>query len=135
LTPGSIFKADFLVFSNVINIKCVIIIAKFKLASHNSAIESDLVNSGKQMKDILNDLVLRRVPSPKVYGLLCQGESLLTYVMDIQSPQIYIIVGLANITLRRKVEELKLLPILISTLIEVNSFTLALKNNLFFYVE
>ncbi|KAI7847360.1 hypothetical protein BDC45DRAFT_562378 [Circinella umbellata] len=46
----STMNPDFQVFSSIINIRCIVIAAGFKPKSRNSAVESDLVKSGKQMK-------------------------------------------------------------------------------------
>ncbi|KAG2217928.1 hypothetical protein INT45_012591 [Circinella minor] len=86
LKEDSVFKPDFQVFSRIINIRCIVIVAEFKPKSRNSAVESDLIKLGKQMKLMYNELVEKRVPTPTVCGLLCQGENLATYVMDMSFP-------------------------------------------------
>ncbi|KAI8077020.1 hypothetical protein BDF21DRAFT_384817 [Thamnidium elegans] len=124
LNEDSTFKPDFQVFSRIINIKCIVIVAEFKPKSRNSAVESDLIKLGKQMKLMYNELVEKRVPKPTVCGLLCQGENLSTYVMDIPSPYTYRMVKLSKVTLCRNIEELHLLPAFISKLIQVKNITL-----------
>ncbi|ORE02587.1 hypothetical protein BCV72DRAFT_234494 [Rhizopus microsporus var. microsporus] len=81
LNEDSTFKPEFQVFSRCINIRFIVIVAKFKSKSRNSAVKSDLIKLGKQMKPMYNDLVEKRVPKPTVCGLLCQGKNLNTYVM------------------------------------------------------
>ncbi|GAA5816089.1 hypothetical protein MFLAVUS_009611 [Mucor flavus] len=89
LNDDSTFKPDFQVFSRAINIKCIVVVTEFKPTSRNSAVESDLVKLGKQMKLIYNNLVAKRIPKPSVCGLLCQRETLCTYVMDMPSSHAY----------------------------------------------
>ncbi|CAO3668250.1 unnamed protein product [Rhizopus stolonifer] len=124
LNEDSSFKPDFRVFSRIINIKCTVVVAEFKSKSHNSAVESDLLKLGKQMKLMYNDLVQKRIPKPNVCGLLCQGENLSTFVMDMPSPFIYRMVKLSKVTLCRSIEELHLLPGFISKLIQIKNTTL-----------
>ncbi|KAG2237224.1 hypothetical protein INT48_006628 [Thamnidium elegans] len=85
LNEDSTFKPDFQVFSRIINIKCIVIVAEFKPKSRNSAVESDLIKLGKQMKLMYNELVEKRVPKPTVCGLLCQGENLSTYNITLEN--------------------------------------------------
>lgn len=61
------------------------------------------------MKPMYNELVEKRIPKPTVCGLLCQGENLKTYVMDMPSPHTYRMVKLSSVTLCKNVEELHLL--------------------------
>lgn len=119
LNGDSTFKPDFQVFSRIINIRCIAIVAEFKPKSRNSAVESDLIKLGKQMKLVYNDLVEKGVPKPTVCGLLCQGENLNTYAMDMPSPYTYRMVKLSKATLCRNIEELHLLPGFISKLVQV----------------
>lgn len=119
LNKDSVFKPGFRVFSHIINIRCIVIVAEFKHKSHNLAVESDLIKLGKQMKLVFNDLVEKRVPKPTVCGLLCQGENLNAYVMDMPSPYTYLMVKLSKVTLCRNIEELNLLPAFISKLVQV----------------
>lgn len=112
-------KPGFQVFSRIINIRCIVIVTEFKPKSRNSAVESDLIKLGKQMKLVYNDLIEKRVPKPTVFELLCQGENLNTYVMDMPSPYTYRMVKLSKVTLCRNIEELHLLPAFISKLVQV----------------
>ncbi|KAL9549887.1 hypothetical protein MBANPS3_004990 [Mucor bainieri] len=89
LYHDSSFKPDFQVSTRCINVKCVIVVAEFKPKSHNSSVESDLVKLGKQMKTMCNDLVQKRTPQPTVCGLLCQGENVCTFIMNMPSPRVY----------------------------------------------
>lgn len=119
LNEDSTFKSDFQVFSRIVNIRCIVIVAEFKPKSRNSAIESDLIKLGKQMKLLYNDLVEKRVPKPSICRLLCQGENLYTYVMDMPSPYTYRMAKLSKVTLCRNIGELHLLPVFISKLVHV----------------
>ncbi|KAG2205501.1 hypothetical protein INT47_005875, partial [Mucor saturninus] len=127
LKEDTMFKPGFQVFSRVINIRCIIIVAEFKAKSHNSAVESDLVKLGKQMKVMYNELVEKRIPKPTVCGLLCQGENLKTYVMDMTSSHTYRMVKLSSVTLCQNVEELHLLPTFISKLTQIKVRTKYIK--------
>ncbi|EIE88200.1 hypothetical protein RO3G_12911 [Rhizopus delemar RA 99-880] len=49
-------KPGFQVFSRIINIRCIVIVAAFKHKPRNSAVESDFIKLGKQMK--LNHFIL-----------------------------------------------------------------------------
>ncbi|CAO3664867.1 unnamed protein product [Rhizopus stolonifer] len=118
------FKPDFQVSTRCINIKCIVVVAEFKPKSHNSSVESDLVKLGKQMRLIYNDIVQKRTPEPKVCGLLCQGENLYTFMMDMPSPQTYRMIKLSKITLCRNIAELHLLPVFISRLIQIKNIAL-----------
>ncbi|GAA5816093.1 hypothetical protein MFLAVUS_009615 [Mucor flavus] len=124
----STFKPDFQVFSGIINVRCIVIAAEFKRKSRNSAVESDLVKLGKQMKLIYNNLVAKRIPKPSVCGLLCQRETLCTYVTDMPFSHMYRIVKLSKVTLCRNVEELHLSPAFISKLVQVKNITLEKRN-------
>lgn len=66
-----------------------------------------------------NDLVEKIIPKPTVCGLLCQGENLNTCVMDMPSSHIHRMVKLSKVTLCRNIEELQLLTIFISKLIQI----------------
>ncbi|KAI7906758.1 uncharacterized protein BX663DRAFT_428090, partial [Cokeromyces recurvatus] len=73
------FKPDFVVYSISINVKCISVLGEFKKSTNYSAIESDKVKLGKQMRAIYNELVLYRVPNPVVCGIICQGDDIFTY--------------------------------------------------------
>lgn len=60
LNGDSAFELDFQVFSRIINIKCIAIVADFKSKSYNSAVESDLFKLRKQMKPMYNDLIQKK---------------------------------------------------------------------------
>ncbi|KAI8057547.1 uncharacterized protein B0P05DRAFT_498570 [Gilbertella persicaria] len=118
------FKPDFQVSTRCINIKLVVVVAEFKPKSYNSSVESDLVKLGKQMKLMYNDIVQKRTPQPELCGLLCQGENLYTFMMDMPSPQTYRLIKLSSLTLCRNVYELHLLPVFISKLIQIKNIIL-----------
>lgn len=99
-------KPGFQVFSRIINIRCIVIVAAFKHKPRNSAVESDFIKLGKQMKLKYNDLIEKRVPKLTVCGLICQGENLNTYVMAMPFPHTYRMVKLSKTTLCRNIEEL-----------------------------
>ncbi|KAI9261773.1 hypothetical protein EDC94DRAFT_519399 [Helicostylum pulchrum] len=69
-------KPDFIVFNLSGSVGCVILIAEFKPTEQNSYIESDLVKLAKQMREILNVLVVKGVTKPKVCSIHCEGENL-----------------------------------------------------------
>ncbi|KAG2234057.1 hypothetical protein INT48_006202 [Thamnidium elegans] len=81
------FKPDFLVYNLSGSIRFIILIVEFKPTEQNAYVESDLVKLAKQMKETLNNLVIKGVTNPKVCGIHCEGESVLTYVMDLPSPK------------------------------------------------
>ncbi|KAG1056192.1 hypothetical protein G6F43_001898 [Rhizopus delemar] len=87
------FKPDFSVYNISGSIKCVVLIAEFKPTEKNSNVESDLVKLAKQMKEILNKLIINGAMKPKVCGIHCEGENVQTYVMDIPSPRLYRIIN------------------------------------------
>lgn len=57
LNEDSAYKPDFEGFGRIINIRCIVLVAEFKPKSRNSAVESDFIELGKQMKTLYNDLV------------------------------------------------------------------------------
>lgn len=103
------FKPDFSVYSISGSAKCVVLIAELKPTEKNSYVESDLVKLAKQMKVILNTLIINGVTKPKVCGVHCEGENVLTYVMDLPSPKLYRISNASKIKLFKNADQMSLL--------------------------
>lgn len=118
LQKDSEFKPDFVVYSISINVKCILVLGEFKKSNY-SAIESDRVKLGKQMRTIYNELVLYRVPNPIVCGIICQGDDIITYYMDMVSPKLYRMVRVSKVKLFRNVEELYFLPHIVSSIVQL----------------
>ncbi|KAI8367959.1 hypothetical protein EDC96DRAFT_143342 [Choanephora cucurbitarum] len=110
LNDNLIFRPGF----QVVNVRCIVIVAEFKPKSRNSAVKSNLVKLGKQMKLVYNDLIEKRVPKPITYRLLCQGKNLHTYGMT----------KLSEATLCRNIEESDLLSVFICKLVQVKNITI-----------
>lgn len=108
------FKPDFLVYNLSGSVKCIILIAEFKPTEQNSYVESDLIKLAKQMKIILNGLIVKGVSKPKVCGIHCEGENVETYVMDIPSPKLYRLVNASKTKLFKNLDQISLLPNLIT---------------------
>lgn len=94
-------------------------IGEFKKTNKNSTIESDTVKLGKQMRSTYNDLVSKRIPNPVVGGVICQGDEIITYFMDMQSPKQYRMVKISKVKLFKSLEELYLLPHIISSIVQL----------------
>ncbi len=104
-----------MVYSISINVKCVLVIGEFK----KSAIESDRVKLGKQVRITYNELVFHRVPNPAVCGIICQGDDIFTYYTDMKSPKLYRMVKVSKVKLFRNVEELYFLLHIISSIVQL----------------
>ncbi|KAI8983576.1 hypothetical protein BDB01DRAFT_698700, partial [Pilobolus umbonatus] len=121
---SKVYKPDFLVYNLSGNIKSVILIAEFKQFDQNSYVESDLIKLGKQMKFTLNKLVSNGVIQPKVCGIHCEGDTLFTYVMDLASPKVYRMINAAKIKLFRNLDQISLLPSILTHLICLKNIAL-----------
>jgi hypothetical protein len=113
------YKPEFTAFSRIINIKCVVLVSEFKPTKSNSAVESDLVKLGRQMRSIYNDLVRLRLRNPVVCGIRSEGTQLTTYCMDMPSPNLYRMTKLAEISLYENIEQFILLPNIIMKLLQL----------------
>ncbi|KAI8376855.1 hypothetical protein BD560DRAFT_422380 [Blakeslea trispora] len=102
-------------------IKCAWRVQKI---TNYTAIESDRVKLGKQMRTINNELVLHRVPNPIVCGIICQGDDIFTYYMDMVSLKLYRIVKVLRVKLFRSMEELYFLAYIISSIVKLKNITL-----------
>ena len=110
-------KPDFLVFNLSGSSRYTILVAEFKPTEQNSYIESDLVKLAKQMKETLNTLVVKGVTKPKVCGVLCEGENVQTYVMDLPAPKLYRLTNASKIKLFKNLDQISLLPNVITHLL------------------
>lgn len=114
-----VYKPDFAVFSHIINKKCLLLVSEFKPTKQNSAIESDLVKLGHQMRSTYNALVRNRVDQPFVCGVRSEGTRLTTYVMDMPSPHLYRMTKLSELSLFENVEQLSVLPNIVMKLTQL----------------
>ena len=89
-------------------------VAEFKPIEKNSSVESDLLKLSKQMKEALNKLIINGVIELKVCGILCEGEDVKTYVLDLPSPKLYRIINVSTGKLFKKLGQISLLPNLIN---------------------
>lgn len=87
----------------------------------NSYIESDLVKLAKQMKSTLNLLINDGVKEPKVCGIHCEGENICTFIMDLPSPKLYRLCNVSKIKLFESIDQLSLLPGVLSHLLFLES--------------
>ncbi|KAG2211133.1 hypothetical protein INT46_004509 [Mucor plumbeus] len=71
-----------------------------------------------------NELVFNRVPKPVVCGIICQGDEIITCVMDIKSPKLYRMVKTSKVKLFRNLEELYFLPHIISSIVQLKNIAL-----------
>lgn len=94
-------------------------IGEFKKTNNYSTIESDIVKLGKQIKSTYNDLVSKRIPNPTVCGIICQGDEIITYFMDMQSPKQCRMVKVSRVKLFKSLEELYFLPHIISSIVQL----------------
>lgn len=111
------FKPDFVVYNISGSVKCIVLIAEFKPTEQNPYVESDLVKLAKQMKVILNKLIINGVTKPKICGVRCEGENVHTYVMDLPSPKLYRIINTSKIKLFKDLNQISLLPNAITQLL------------------
>ncbi|KAG2237880.1 hypothetical protein INT48_002184 [Thamnidium elegans] len=118
------FKPDFVVYSIAINVMCILVIGEFKKTNNYSAIESDIVKLGKQMRLTYNDLVSKRILHPVVCGIICQGDDKITYFMDMQSPKQYRMFKISKVKLFKSSEELYFLPHIISSIVQLKNVAL-----------
>jgi hypothetical protein len=89
------------------------------ILSNNSAVESDLIKLGKQMRLTYNELVHSRVPTPVVCGIICQGDEIITYIMDTKSPKLYRIIKISKVKLFKSLEELYFLSHVTSSMVQL----------------
>ncbi|KAI8641965.1 hypothetical protein BD408DRAFT_345156 [Parasitella parasitica] len=115
------YKPDFTLFSRIINVKCVLLVSEFKPTKCNSAVESDLVKLGRQMRSTYNDLVNNRLGNPIVCGIRSEGTRLTTYCMDMPSPNMYRMTKLSEISLHENIEQYILLPKIIIKLLQLKN--------------
>ncbi|KAG1040106.1 hypothetical protein G6F43_012355 [Rhizopus delemar] len=118
------YKPDFCVYTQTINTKCIILIAEFKPTENNSAVESDEVKLGRQMKAAYNDLVENRIPNPIVCGMLAQGKRMSNYVMDMISPQLYRFRKFSEVDLCFTLSQLDSLPTIVLRLLQLRNVVL-----------
>ncbi|KAI9007858.1 hypothetical protein CLU79DRAFT_777633 [Phycomyces nitens] len=118
------YKPDFSVFNLSGNTKCVVLIAEFKNSERTSCVESDLVKLAKQMKSAMNSLVSSGVVEPKICGIHCKGDNLHTYVMELLSPKVYGMINIAKSKLFGDLDQITLLPTLISHLMSLKNIAL-----------
>jgi hypothetical protein len=110
-------RPDFTVYNISGSIKCDIVIAEFKPTEKNSHVESDLVKLAREMKGTLNKLVMKGAVQPRVCGIHCQGENVLTYIMDLPSPKLYRLINVSKIKLFKNLDQISLLPNVITHLL------------------
>lgn len=106
-----------LVYTVFGSVKSSVLVAEFKPSNQNSYVESDLVKLGKQMKMMMNQLVSIGVVEPKVCGILCEGDSLCTYVMDLAAPKLYRMICIANVKVFKNIDQISFLPEILSHLL------------------
>ncbi|KAG1047743.1 hypothetical protein G6F43_009827 [Rhizopus delemar] len=70
-------KPGFQVFSRIINIRCIVIVAAFKHKPRNSAVESDFIKLGKQMK-----LNLWADMSRRKFKHICNGYAISSHISN-----------------------------------------------------
>lgn len=141
-TTANTFKPDFTVYNVSGSAKCVALIPEFRRKTNsdlcnvknilgrgknqqhkdqNSYIESDLVKLAKQMKSTLNLLINDGVKEPKVCGIHCEGENICTFIMDLPSPKLYRLCNVSKIKLFKSIDQLSLLPGVLSHLLFLKS--------------
>ncbi|KAG2205020.1 hypothetical protein INT47_002644, partial [Mucor saturninus] len=105
LHKDSNLKPDFVVYTISFNVKFILVLGEFKNAANYTAIESDRVKLGKQMRTVYNELVIQRVSNPAVCGIICQGDDIMTYIIDLYCPQLYRMIKMSKAKLFRSLEE------------------------------
>jgi hypothetical protein len=113
------YKPDFLISFKCVNTLCGLVVGEFKAPNHQSALESDLVKTGKQMRCLYNSLVKQGVQNPLVCGILVEGFTMSTFVMDLASPGIYRLINLSHLELFKTIDQLTCLPVALLRLIQV----------------
>lgn len=66
LLKDSNVKPDFVVYTISVNAKFILVLSEFKNATNYTAIESDKVKLGKQMRTVYNELVKQRYESRRL---------------------------------------------------------------------
>ncbi|KAG2203921.1 hypothetical protein INT47_007504 [Mucor saturninus] len=116
-TNNVTFQLNFLVYNISGSAKCVVSIAEFKPTENNSYVESDLVKLAKQIKDILNKLIINGVKKPKACVVLCEGPNIQTFVMDFPSPKLYRTINASKVKLFKNADQMSLPPKVIKHLL------------------
>ncbi|KAL0139729.1 hypothetical protein V8B55DRAFT_1447031, partial [Mucor lusitanicus] len=92
------FKPDYIAYVKVRSIRHDVAIAEVKPTNAGSGRPpSDLVKLGQQMKIMLNNLVIRRVDSPTVCGILVEGSCCSLYKMNLIGHHFYSMVLLSTV--------------------------------------
>ncbi|KAI8337826.1 hypothetical protein EDC96DRAFT_346174 [Choanephora cucurbitarum] len=76
------------------------------------------------MKIAYNELVKQHILSSVVCGIICEGDDILTYSMDMASPKLYRMIRIAKVKLFRSMEELHFLPQIIFCLMQLKNIAL-----------
>jgi hypothetical protein len=108
-----------MVYTQAINIKCVILIAEFKPTENNSAVGSDQVKLARQMKASCNDLVEHKIPNQIVCGILAQGKYMNNSIMDMVSPTLYRIRKISPVDLCFELHKVNLIPTITLSLLQL----------------
>ncbi|KAG0173133.1 hypothetical protein DFQ30_008805 [Apophysomyces sp. BC1015] len=114
------YKPDLLVSATCGSFPLAIVVGEFKSPLYNSnQTESDQVKLGKEMRSMINDLVVKGTPDPAVCGVLVQGFDMSTFVMDLPSPKLYRLVKLSNLTMFKTLDQICNLPLITTRLVQL----------------
>ncbi|KAI8641058.1 hypothetical protein BD408DRAFT_444635 [Parasitella parasitica] len=120
------FKPDYVIFitqrSNRLDLSCVE--AKSPINKHTFP-KSDLVKLGQEMRWMLNKLVMEGVEKPVVGGILISGFQIQTYKMELIDIGVYRMVELSKTLFFRNIQELTLIPTIVSNLLQLKNVILS----------
>ncbi|KAI8148540.1 hypothetical protein BJV82DRAFT_663904 [Fennellomyces sp. T-0311] len=118
------YKTDYGVYANGLSKKCVVLVAEFKPREGRQRQESDFIKIGKEMRTMLNRLIMIYVHNPVVCGNLVGGNRISTFKMELKASQIYAMVQLSDLPLIRNSDDLNLIPLLVAKLQQVKEYSL-----------
>ncbi|KAF7720915.1 hypothetical protein EC973_005775 [Apophysomyces ossiformis] len=102
----------------------------------NGHLESDLVKLGKEMQIAVNKLVLQKVASPEVVGLLIEGDSAVAYKMDLVYNGQYRMIELSRFHfVRENVNDISLVPTILEKLHQLQVIVEQTMGNLYKSLE
>ncbi|ORX56916.1 hypothetical protein DM01DRAFT_299896 [Hesseltinella vesiculosa] len=122
---SSDLKPDFLVSKEAASSKYNLVVGEVKRPNHRSnQEESDLVKLGKELKVMYNQLVVQRVSSPVVCGILIDGFQLSTYTFDLAAPIVYRMYRVCEVQLFQNIMQLMTLPVILNRIVQLKNIVM-----------
>ncbi|ORY99348.1 hypothetical protein BCR43DRAFT_226812 [Syncephalastrum racemosum] len=125
-------KPDFVVYVQPSNAHHDIMVGEVKPPNASiSQAESDLVKIGKELRLMLNRLILLGTPDPVVCGILVEGFNMTTFTMDLPAPQLYRMQMLAQTPIFRRRTDFVCIPALLSRLVQIKDIAIGTARNVY----